>query len=301
MNERSIEKLLVASDSVDALRGTIEKVAAIEHYTGAAVAALLVHHDPIVDEVRVRFGPDSSQRLIDEMVRNEAKSLEASLASLREHVAELDVDVAFAREAADAIADRARTLRADLIVKPLGRSHRLADFLHTPADWKLMREAPCPVLFTRASNWETPRRVLAAVDLVDPAHGEVNRAIVRDASMIASILGAELHVATAFPALAPYVTQYQISYDLASLRVEMRDARRNALVRLLSECKVDATTHVVEGRARDAVAALAAELRVSVTVLGTAGRSGLKKLLIGNTAEAIVGDLSTDLLTVRGH
>jgi universal stress protein E len=291
MSKQTIKELLVASDSTDSLRGAVEKVALIEHYSGAAVTALLVCHDPIVDELPARFGREAAQGLIDEMVRNETYSLQENLAGLRTRVAELRVDVAFAREPAAVIADRARIMPADLIVKPLGRSHRIADFLH----------APCPVLFTRPPNWEPPRRVLAAVDLVDSAHEEVNVAIVRNAVTFASMLGAELHIATAFPALAPYVTQYQISYDRASLRVEMHDARHNALVKLLSHCAVEATPHVIEGRARDVVASLAAELHASVTVLGTAGRSGLKKLLIGNTAEAIVGDLSTDLLTVRQH
>jgi nucleotide-binding universal stress UspA family protein len=34
-------------------------------------------------------------------------------------------------------------------------------------------------------------------------------------------------------------------------------------------------------------------------VLGTAARTGLKKLVIGNTAEDIIRHLGTDLLTVR--
>jgi nucleotide-binding universal stress UspA family protein len=38
-----------------------------------------------------------------------------------------------------------------------------------------------------------------------------------------------------------------------------------------------------------------------LTVVGTAARTGLKKLLIGNTAESIVRDLSTDLLTIRAR
>jgi universal stress protein E len=65
---------------------------------------------------------------------------------------------------------------------------------------------------------------------------------------------------------------------------------------------VDATAiHVVEGRPADVIGALASELSAGLTVVGTAARTGLKKLLIGNTAESIVRDLSTDLLTIRAR
>jgi nucleotide-binding universal stress UspA family protein len=40
-------------------------------------------------------------------------------------------------------------------------------------------------------------------------------------------------------------------------------------------------------------------LQVALTVVGTAGRSGLSQLLIGNTAEQLASDLATDLLTIR--
>jgi universal stress protein E len=69
---------------------------------------------------------------------------------------------------------------------------------------------------------------------------------------------------------------------------------------LLARLRVEAReVHVIEGRPRQAIAALAGRIDAGLTVLGTAARTGLGKLLIGNTAEGIVSDLPTDLLTVR--
>lgn len=298
--ESTLKKILVASDSREALLQAVEKAATMEHYTGASITALLVSYDPFTDFLVERYSAEVSQRIIDDLLRKERQALQAELAPLRVRVADLVTEVVSARDPATAICAAARADRTDLILKPLTRSAHLVDFLHAPLDWQLMREAPCPVLFTRTTRWEKPVRVLAALDVTDVGHADLNRAILRNGSLMAAILGGELHVATAYPALAPYVTQYQVAHDFTSIQVQLREMRQKALCGLLADLGVEAAaTYVEEGRPRDVIRALAAELSVGVTVVGTAGRTGLKKLVIGNTAEQVVSDLPTDLLTVR--
>jgi universal stress protein E len=299
-NESALQKILVASDSRDELLQAVEKAAMVEHYTGASITVLLVIYDPVTEILVERYNPEVSQRIVADLVRSERQALEAALAPCRKHVADLVAEVVFARDTANSICAAARADSADLILKPIARSAHLADFLHTPLDWQLMREAPCPVLFTRSSKWQKPTRVLAALDVMDVGHADLNRTILRSAALATAILGGELHVATAYPALAPYVNQYQVAQDFSSIKVQLHDMRRDALTRLLHDLGIEAAaTHVEEGRPRDVIRALAADLSVGLTVVGTAGRSGIKKLLIGNTAEQIIGNLPTDLLTVR--
>jgi universal stress protein E len=299
-NESALQKILVASDSRDELLQAVEKAAMVEHYTGASITVLLVIYDPVTEILVERYNPEVSQRIVADLVRSERQALEAALAPCRKHVADLVAEVVFARDTANSICAAARADSADLILKPIARSAHLADFLHTPLDWQLMREAPCPVLFTRSSKWQKPTRVLAALDVMDVGHADLNRTILRSAALATAILGGELHVATAYPALAPYVNQYQVAQDFSSIKVQLRDMRRDALTRLLHDLGIEAAaTYVEEGRPRDVIRALAADLSVGLTVVGTAGRSGIKKLLIGNTAEQIIGNLPTDLLTVR--
>ncbi len=297
---KTFERVLIASDSQDALLQGMERAAAIQRITGAAITALLVTYDPVTEILVERYTRDVSQRAIDDLVRNERQSLEAVLQPARSSISDLAVEVVFARQTAAAICAAARDHQADLIVKPLARSAHRVDFLHAPVDWQLMREAPCPVLFTRSQPWPQPPRVLATLDVMDKAHARLNVEILRLGARVASIVGAEFHVATASPALAPYVTQYQVTQDYSSMKEQLRQQHREALERLLREVGVEATaTHVIEGRARDVIRVLAAELAAGLTVIGTAARTGLKKLLVGNTAEDIISDLPTDLLTVR--
>ena len=301
-NESAFKKILVASDSCEELLQAVEKAAMVEHYTGASVTVLLVIYDPVTEILVERYNPEVSQRIVGDLIRSERQTLEAALAPCRRHIADLVAEVVFSRDTASSICAAARADSADLILKPIARSAHLADFLHTPLDWQLMRDAPCPVLFTRASKWDKPIRVLAALDVMDVGHADLNKTILRSAALTAAILDGELHVATAYPTLAPYINQYQVAQDFTTMKVQLRDMRRDALTGLLHELGIDAAaTYVEEGRPRDVIRALAADLSVGLTVVGTEGRSGIKKLLIGNTAEQIIGSLATDLLTVRGN
>jgi nucleotide-binding universal stress UspA family protein len=80
----------------------------------------------------------------------------------------------------------------------------------------------------------------------------------------------------------------------------MRAARQQALEETLEKLEINAIElHVIEGKPAVTVANLANRLDVTVAVLGTSARTGLKKLLLGNTSEAMIGRLKQDILTVR--
>ena len=241
VREEPIQRILVASDTHEALLRGMERAVSIQRMTGAAVTAVLVTYDPVTEILIERYSADVSQRVIDDLVRNERAGLESALAPLRASMTKLDVEVVFARQTASAFCAAARDHGASLIVKPLAASAHRADFLHAPVDWQLMREAPCPVLFTRAEPWPTPARVLATVDVSDVAHDQLNADILRLGAEVAATVGAEFHVATAVPALAPYVRIYEVAPDYASTQAHLRTTRREALTALLQSVGVEAT------------------------------------------------------------
>jgi universal stress protein E len=298
--ETTLHQLVVAGDSRPALVDAVAKAAIIEHYTGAAVSVALVIYDPIVEEGTEWFAAEDTKRIVDNVKETERRALETAVAPWRDHIADLEVEVCFERDTAAAIVSVARAKQADLILKPITRSSHLTDFLHAPPDWQIMRDAPCPVLFTRPRAWSKPVRVLAALDVTDTDHIALNHEILRQAALLAAVLDGELHVVTVYPSLGQQPSQLQVAHDFEGIKRDMRERRRSSLAALLTEIGVTAhQLHVVEGRPRLVIARLAAELDAGLTVLGTAARKGLQKLLIGNTAEGIVSDLPTDLLTVR--
>lgn len=296
----TVNEILIASDERESLVPALNKACVVERYTGARVTVAQVVYDPIGEEPASYFGKDETQNIIDKLIATERNELKEHISAFKTRVADLRADVVWDKSAARGILSEARRIDADLIIKPISESHGIQDYLQSPTDWTLMREASCPVLFTQREPWPDTPKVLAAVDASQTEHEALNVAILGAARTAAAILGAELHLVSVYPSLGQHMSQYQVANDFEGIKSEMK-AKRTAVLEVLTErLGLEVTeTHVLEGRPRVAIAQLAESLHVTLTVLGTAARTGLKKLVIGNTAEDIIRHLATDLLTIR--
>ncbi|GIW82967.1 MAG: universal stress protein UspA [Gemmatales bacterium] len=82
------------------------------------------------------------------------------------------------------------------------------------------------------------------------------------------------------------------------------DVRRREVEQMLESLKAEAaplsvTIHVEDGEAAPAVLSLADRIHCDLIVLGTHGRTGLARLLMGSIAEAIVRKAKCPVLTVK--
>ncbi len=295
-----IESLLIAADDPDSLPETLAKAATIEHFTGATLRVAMTLYDPIAEEPAAHFSPTETQAIIDRLMATEARALAAQVAPFASKVAEIDSRIVWAKDTAAGLIAEARRVPTSLLIKPRQAHSSLADILHAPVDWRLMRDAPCPVLFTNRTPWRKPVVILAALDAADTTHDALNRTIIRYAQQFQGVLDGQLHLVTAHPDLGQSVNAYQVADDFEGMKQSMRQSRHALLQHYVDALQVtNAQIHVVAGKPQRVISNLAQELGASLVVVGTAARRGLGKLLIGNTAEDIGRHLATDLLTVR--
>lgn len=300
MTVTDLQRVMVASDSTDALEAALDKAARIEHYSGAEILVVQTCYHRIVDESPEVLPAEAHARLIEHLQAEAENALRDLVAPLSRRVASVDSRLIWTNDAAAAIAEEATRWRAQLLIKPVSRHHPVADFFHTPLDWTLMREAPCAVMVARGSSWDPGGPVLAAVDADDEDHDSLNREILQRAAGLARILGARLHVASAYPDLGRAVDQLQVGSEFENIEAEMEKRRRNRLTAWVTALNMEVPElHVLEGKPTDVIPALAESLGATVTVVGTAARHGVAKLVIGNTAEDLIGRLQGDLVTVR--
>lgn len=202
----------------------------------------------------------------------------------------------------EAVIRRALLTRADFIVAHQHGKHRFPHLLHH-TDWELLRESPVPVLLIRSRGAYRATAVLAAVD---PAHAFAKPAaldaqILARAQAAANALSVPLHVVHAFLPL-PSAQNQGKSYYVSPVQIEQRAQQhaQKALNKALAARGVSASRrHLVEGHPAQVIPAIARRLRASMVVMGAVSRSGWKRLLIGNTAERIIDELSCDLLIVK--
>ncbi len=90
--------------------------------------------------------------------------------------------------------------------------------------------------------------------------------------------------------------------DVDRFVVEAELTARSGVDKLLADSGLaagDVTVHLLKGDPASTVAALTSEIRPEVVVMGTLARGGIAGLLIGNTAESVLGSLEGSVLAVK--
>ena len=171
----------------------------------------------------------------------------------------------------------------------------------------LLRKCPVPVWVMRPSR----ARNLRVLALVDPDPGDrvrdgLNDLVMELASSLAHREGGELHVGHAW-SLAGEATLRSSPYvglPGSLVDVMVRDTQAQRLVELdalaLRHVEEDERSiHLVAGEPDEALPRLADRLDIGVIVMGTVGRTGLRGLIMGNTAEAILRSVRCSVIAVK--
>lgn len=145
----------------------------------------------------------------------------------------------------------------------------------------------------------TFRRILFATDF-SPA----SRAAFRTAVELARRERGHLVIAHVLPAVAPIGVESYVSARMyedmeASVR-RWAEKRLDTLVADAIGSRVTARSLLLAGPAvHEAIARAAAKERSDVVVIGTHGRTGLERVLVGSVAARIIGTAPCPVLTVR--
>ena len=205
----------------------------------------------------------------------------------------------------------ALNMSADLIVKAVHRHSRIAEFLHTPEDWHLLREASCPVWLVNDST-DKINKVVAAFSTLEetPEHRQLGERVVFKARDLAAALGVELHVISVIPDLlnsqamiAPVPAMPgQFPYVLADMGEEALERAQQILSESLARIAVEADvsevrTGFVDTEMADAVGATGVLVIGSAAARSIPGKVAAK--LFGNTSEKVIHHAHGDVLVVH--
>ncbi len=209
------------------------------------------------------------------------------------------------------VVSEARKLSADLIIKAVHRHSRIAEFLHTPEDWHLLREASCPVWLVNDTA-EHIDKVVAAFSTLEetPEHRTLGERVLLKARDLSAALGVELHVVSVIPdwlnsqaVIAPVPAMPgQFPYMLADLGEDALDRAEKILNKSLESMniKADVTevrTGFVDIEMADAVGGSGVLVIGSAAARNLPGKVAAK--LFGNTSEKVIHHVLGDVLVVH--
>jgi nucleotide-binding universal stress UspA family protein len=164
---------------------------------------------------------------------------------------------------------------------------------------RLIRKCPCSVWNVKAEHATPPKVVLAATDL-----SEVSRRAVAEALWIAERSRAELH-------LLHVIDSSDVPPDLLeptkeenpdrSLRQKIRSEAKERFHEFTKSVSADfpIVPQLSWGTPWREIRRVVRKLKVDLVALGTIGRSGVRGVLLGNTAEKVLTTCDASILTVK--
>ncbi len=264
--------ILVCSDGSPASQGVFEAAFTLAPRWPARVRLLQV----------LEYNPAFASLAIDSLDQWEQEAREGLQAQLhRAHVQGLEADILVSRgpTASRTILAEADRCRPDLII--MGRRGRtdVKAILMGSVTAKVIGLSPFPVLVVPRLGPFTFRRFLLATD----------------GSRFSEAAGqAALALAKAWSVQVIAVSVAQKDEELPEVEKILKNIQEEA-----DRQEIALSTFMVQGRPAEALVRAALLLEADLIILGSHGRTGLTRLLMGSVAEQVVGQASCPILVVK--
>ena len=144
---------------------------------------------------------------------------------------------------------------------------------------------------------EWPASILCPVDFSEPS-----TAALRFSGRLAQLLGAPLTVLHAHSWEAPaYFTESRVAGLAEEFRRSLSDAEQVLARHVADHCQeCPASALVVDASPVDAILQSLQKLNAGLLVMGTHGRSGFNRILLGSVTERVLREARIPVLTLRG-
>lgn len=255
----------------------------------------------------VAFAYASLRRLTGDKAEQEKlkrQLLDQRELSLRERIdsyaqpgQDVSLRVVWMKDIHEWISKRCASGKYDLVVKTGNRS---GTFTYTSTDWHLLRECPAPVLIAAEKKWSRTKPVLATLDLGSRSRTKqaLNDAVLARAKAYADALGVELRIIAAIE--IPTLLADLDIVDPDSYAKEQREGMLPLISKLAAKHDIpEKAFRTKRGPVAKVITSEAARSRAQLVVMGTVGRTGVKAKLLGNTAEAVLQTLNTDVVALK--
>lgn len=192
----------------------------------------------------------------------------------------------------------------DVVVKTMMRGDTSGRLFGSVAQ-RLLRKCPCPVLLVKADAHPPVRRIVAAVDPNpgDAPQNVLNRKVLDTAAAFPREAGEPVTAVHAWTMYgeAMYASRHS-AQELEARFVEAEERISAALRELLEEAADEngpLAAQLVHGDPEEAIPMFLSKEEIDLLVIGTMARAGVAGLIVGNTAENILDNVSCSVLALK--
>jgi universal stress protein E len=293
---------IVSCDLSDAAVAAIEKAIWLGETTGAKLTFFAVLM-PCLDAEAEGLEQSLQPHLMD-VIATLRREADAVLAKLVEAARAKGINAEMAKACGTSWFEITRKVIEDdhdLVIVGSHKRHALGRVLLGSTGHKLVRKCPCPVWVVSPHEASKVRSILLAHDLTDTSQVATELAI-----GLTDMLSANLHVlhVVEYPFEIAYRTsempdEYLLDYRGQIYRTAHQKFDGMLVTTGLDQRVSETGRHVMSGDPAKGILELAVKQNIDLVVMGTIGRSGLKGMLMGNVAEAVLPNLKCSVLAVK--
>lgn len=293
---KRFKNILFFANPLDNVESALEQALSIYELENSRITLIEVAHD--ISSSFVEAGIVSDE-LRDELLDERRKNAEALVARM-DAVGDIEVKLLTGTPFIEVIQEVIRG-KYDLLIKPSDGTGKIARLIGS-TDMHILRKCPCPVWIVKPTRKHDS--IVAAID-PDPRDGnaELNRQILELAASMSAHHAAQLHIVAAWGLRGHFaLPSRQHQAKLEQLRKDMKQTTDRWLNELTAQFEadgVDASVHLVEGRASEVILEESERHKADLIVMGTVGRVGIAGYFMGNTAERILADIDCSVLAVK--
>jgi CPA2 family monovalent cation:H+ antiporter-2 len=296
---KKIETVLIGTSLTEASDEVVRTGLKVARAAGARVVLAHAH------SIQAAYGgaPYIPDLAMEEVLQAERQALRRQMESQAERLGiKLEELAGYQLGPAPAhqmIMEAAKKINAGLIVVGAAESPRLAKLFGSTAD-RVVRKATSPVLVVRRELPMPPARVLLPVDL-----SYLSAEAFHEGLEVLGLLARERGPAATLPEIETLYVVTDLDRHLFAPEEAPERAEAHAkeeldrfLARHAGDSPFAVTPRVVSGYVEDEILLRIREWEPSLVVIGTHGRSGFERFLLGSVAARVIRDSGANALVV---
>ena len=289
-----MKKILVIADMKVKRQAAIHRGLELAKRSGVDVQIIAFVFDTYVSEQQDQ---ETAKLLQQAMIEARSKEINEIIQNLDAGKIQLSSEIVWDKNVADWIMKNATPEKFSTIIIT---GHRTENIVHTPTDWRVLRQSIVPVMIVAEKAWRKKNIILCSIDLGknDKKNRDLNRHIIGEAKALADLFKGQLHCCYVIP-----LPEVLIDLDILNKKRIIKKARKEAeahFSEIATEFGLDLSSlHIRGGKTEKIIPSVANKLKATMLVISTVGRKGLRAKILGNTAEKVLHQLRTDVLTLK--
>ncbi|MDH3612971.1 MAG: universal stress protein [Gammaproteobacteria bacterium] len=268
----------------------------------------LVFSDPTLGFLRDSFMISAdSQQIADSIRQAQDEELESLSSAVAAPGLTVTTSIITDRPASDAIVAKALECEPTFVVKGTAYHSPAERATFTFTDWQLIRKLDYPLWLVKPQDWKEKPVIVAAVDPMHRHDKErtLDQAIVDAGKTLAAKCDGELHLLHTYERLNAIGAYTKLKFiprkaPIHEIEEKMRAEYRRHLDSLAAKNEIEPNAiHQLPGRTRDILPTFARANGADLVIMGALARTGLKRRIIGSTAEQVLDHLHCDILIAR--